>query len=59
MIIRNVHQLLENLTEVESKIQKVEKILESCGVDIDREKLLLWIITRKRAEALLRDKNLD
>lgn len=59
MVIRNVQALLENLSEVENKIQKMERILEECGVEIDREKLLLWIITRKRAETLSRDKKSD
>ncbi len=59
MVIRNVQALLENLSEVENKIQKMERVLEECGVEIDREKLLLWIITRKRAETLSRDKKSD
>lgn len=48
MIIRHSYQLLENIAEIESKIQSVEKLLENLGVEIDREEVLLMIINRKK-----------
>lgn len=39
MVIRHSNLLLEQLTEVEEKIQKVEKLMEELNIEYD-EKLL-------------------
>jgi hypothetical protein len=45
MIINNSIKLLEQLSDLEEKIQKYEKLMDALGIEFDREKLLM-IITR-------------
>ena len=59
MIIRHSHQLLENLAEIERKIQIVEKLLEDLGVNVDQEKVLLLILNRKKDGPLSRRNTQD
>lgn len=59
MIIRHSSQLLENLAEIESRIQAVEELIDDLGLEIDKEKILLMVLNRKRDEALLRKKKND
>jgi hypothetical protein len=47
MVIRHSNQLLEQLTEVEEKIQAIEKLMEELGVDCDQEKLIRTLLARK------------
>ena len=47
MVIRHSNQLLEQLTEVEEKIQAIEKLLEEMGLDCDKEKLIRTLLARK------------
>lgn len=49
MIIRHSLRILEQLTEIEDLIQKVETIAEENGIEIDREKLLLKILRNQEA----------
>lgn len=47
MVIRNSLQLLEQITDVEEKIRILEERMEALGIDVDREKLIEAILTRK------------
>jgi hypothetical protein len=47
MVIRHSNQLLEQLSEVEEKIQAIEKLLEELGLDCDKEKLIRTLLARK------------
>lgn len=49
MIIRHSLKILEQLTEIEDLIQKVEAIVEENGIEIDREKLLLKLLKNQEA----------
>ena len=44
MIIRHSIKILEQLTEIEDLIQKIESYIEENGIEIDREKILLKIL---------------
>jgi mannitol/fructose-specific phosphotransferase system IIA component (Ntr-type) len=46
MVIRNSLQLLEQITDVEEKIQILEARMEALGIIVDREKLIEAILTR-------------
>jgi hypothetical protein len=50
MIIRHSLQLLEQLTELEQKIQTIESYLEEKGMEVERDKILLWLIQGQRAK---------
>ena len=43
MIIYNSIQLLEQLSEIEVKIQKIEKVMDDLGIELDKEKILMII----------------
>lgn len=47
MVIRHSNQLLEQLTEVEEKIQAIEKLMEELGLDCDKERLIRTLLARK------------
>lgn len=49
MIIRNELKILEQLSEIESLIQKIETIIENENLEIDREKILLKILKNREA----------
>ena len=49
MMILHSEGLLDQLTELESKIQKVEKLMSELGVDCDKELLLKVLLAKKRA----------
>lgn len=57
MIIRHSMKILEQLTEIESMIQKIEALVEENDLDIDREKLLLKILRNQEALGTSRIKN--
>ena len=48
MIIRHSMKILEQLTEIEELIQKLESFVDENGFEIDREKLLLKILETRR-----------
>ena len=47
MVIRNSLQLLEQISEVEEKIKILEERIKALGVEVDREKLIEAILTRR------------
>lgn len=47
MIIRHSLKILEQLSEIESLIQKIELIIEDENLEVDREKILLKILKKK------------
>lgn len=44
MIIRHSLRLLEQLSELETKILQVEKLMEEKGIEIDREQIVLRLL---------------
>ena len=46
MIIQNSLRLLEQLTELETKIQKIEALMDQLGIIEDREKIIRLILSR-------------
>ncbi|MFP5386394.1 MAG: hypothetical protein ACLGHN_09970 [Bacteriovoracia bacterium] len=44
MIIHHSLKILEQLTEIEGLIKKVENYMDEKGIEIDREKLLLKLL---------------
>jgi len=47
MVIRYSNQLLEHLSEIEEKIQIIEKLMEQLDLDCDREGIIRTLLTRK------------
>lgn len=47
MVIRHSNQLLEQLTEVEEKIQLIERLVDELNIDCDKEKLIRTLLARK------------
>jgi hypothetical protein len=47
MVIRHSKQLLEQLSEVEEKIQVIEQLMEHLNIDCDREKLIKTLLAKK------------
>lgn len=54
MIIRHSNKLLEQLSEIEGLIQKVERLMEENGVEVDREKMLLTLLKGQEARSAAR-----
>lgn len=52
MIIRHSLKILEQLTEIEKIIQKIERYMDEKKLDIDREKVLLKILKSREARDL-------
>ncbi|GEM_PF-2821670 len=44
MIIQNSLKLLEQLSEIEAKIQKIEALMDELGIKQDRDKIISLII---------------
>lgn len=44
MIIRNSNHLLEQLSEIEDKIQRMERVMRELEIDCDREALMEMLI---------------
>lgn len=57
MIIRHSLKLLEQLSEVEDLIQKLEQIMDERGIDFDREQLLLKVLKGQEARTSRPKKN--
>lgn len=47
MIIQNSQRLLEQLTDLEKKIQKIEVLMDKLGIQEDREKIIRMILSRR------------
>lgn len=54
MVIRHSILILEQLSEIEKLISKIESFIDETGIDIDREKLLLKILKNKEAQSTSR-----
>ncbi|MFY7994029.1 MAG: hypothetical protein ACOVP4_12095 [Bacteriovoracaceae bacterium] len=46
MIIQNSLRLLEQLSELETKIQKIEALMDQLGIVEDRDKIIRLILSR-------------
>lgn len=44
MVIRHSNKLLEQLSEIEGLIQKIERLMDENGLELDREKMLLTLL---------------
>ena len=47
MIIQNSLRLLEQLSELELKIQKIEALMDELGINEDREKIIRLILSKQ------------
>lgn len=47
MVIRHSNQLLEHLSEVEEKIQYVERLMKDLNIECDKEDLLKTLLAKK------------
>lgn len=47
MVIRHSNQLLEQLSEVEKKIQQIERLISELDIDCDQEKLIRALLAKK------------
>jgi hypothetical protein len=56
MIIRHSKKILEQLTEIESLIQKFETYMDRSEIDIDRESILLKLIKAREVQSTSPDK---
>lgn len=56
MIIRHSKKILEQLSEIENLIQKFEDYMDSSGMEIDREKILLKLIKAREVQSTSADK---
>ncbi len=50
MVIRHSLQILEQLSEIEDLIRKVEAIADENGISFDREALLLKLMRKQQNE---------
>lgn len=50
MVIRHSLQILEQLSEIEELIQKVEALADSKGLQFDREMLIQKIMMKQQSE---------
>ena len=50
MIIRHSLKILEQLSEIEEMISKVERYMEQRGIEVDREQLLMKIARKRETE---------
>lgn len=51
MIIRHSTILLEQITEIEKEISKLEYLMEKMGVDCDRDKMLEVIVNCQKLKS--------
>jgi hypothetical protein len=47
MVIRHSNQLLEQLSEVEERIQQLERLMEELNIECDQEKLIRTLLSKK------------
>jgi hypothetical protein len=57
MIVMNSNLLLEHLTELEEKIQRMESIMRDLDIDWDKENLMELLIACQVARTGRQDKN--
>lgn len=57
MVIRHSNKLLEQLSEIESLIQKIERLMDENGLELDREKMLLTLMKGQEARNTTRPIN--
>ena len=50
MIIQHSLTLLEQLSELEEKIRKIETVMDGMGIEVDRESLLKILASQKARE---------
>ena len=55
MIIHHSLKILEQLSEIEGLIKKVENYMDEKGIDVDREKLLLKILRNQEVHSTSRN----
>ncbi len=56
MIIRHSKKILEQLSEIENLISKIETYMDENGVESDREKLLLRVLKERETAMASRSK---
>ena len=47
MVIRHSNQLLEQLSDVEEKIQMIERLMDEMAIEYDRETLIQNLLAKK------------
>jgi hypothetical protein len=47
MVIRHSNQLLEQLSDVEKKIQMIERLIDEMQIECDRETLIRTLLAKK------------
>jgi hypothetical protein len=47
MVIRHSNQLLEQLSDVEEKIQMIERLMDEMHIEFDRETLIRTLLAKK------------
>lgn len=55
MVIRHSMVLLEQLTELEREISKIESLMEKLGMNHDREKMIALIVACQKRKKLPTD----
>lgn len=55
MIIRNSKKLLEQLSDIEERIRKVEKVMRDLGIECEQEKILKALAGQKVQHLLTRE----
>lgn len=55
MIIRHSKKILEQLSEIENLISKIESYMDESGIESDRETILLKVL--KEREAMMTSRN--
>lgn len=48
MVIRHSLKILEQLSEIENFISKIERFMEQKGIELDREKLLRGLVKERK-----------
>jgi hypothetical protein len=56
MIVRHSKKILEQLSEIEGLISKIESYMDENGIDVDREMLLLRVLKEREASLTPRNK---
>jgi hypothetical protein len=56
MIVRHSNKILEQLSEIENLIRKLESYMDECGIESDRETILLKALKDREAMKTSRNK---
>jgi len=54
MIVLHSNKILEQLSEIETLIQKIETFMDEKGIDCDREKVLLKVLKSREVTSTSR-----